>query len=50
MEIRNAIIEKARIARDDHGFLTAYLDLDFGGQHQGFGGYVLYLPKRIYSS
>lgn len=45
MEIRNAIIDNARLEIDDHGVLTAWLDLDYGGLHQGFGGYVLYLPE-----
>ena len=44
VEIRNAVIESARITNDDHGLLTAWLGLDYGGSGQGFGGYVLYLP------
>lgn len=43
--IQNAIIEGARITSDDHGMLSAWLMLDYGGSCQGFGGYVLYLPK-----
>jgi hypothetical protein len=42
---RNAIIEKATITNDDHGLLSAWLFLDYGGSGQGFGGYALYLPK-----
>lgn len=39
MEIKNALIRKVRLGFEDHGFLTAWLDLDYGGVHQGFGGY-----------
>lgn len=47
VEYKNAIIESAEIRNDDHGVLTAYLFLDYGGTGQGFGGYALYLPKSF---
>ena len=44
-EIKNAVIKNAKITNDDHGLLTIWLTLDYGGSSQGFGGYALYLPK-----
>ncbi len=46
-EIKNAVIKSARIDTEDRGFLTVWLDLDYGGSGQGFGGYSLYLPKSF---
>ncbi len=45
IEIKNAVIKSARITSDDHGLLSSWIDLDYGGVGQGFGGYGLYLPK-----
>ena len=42
---KNAVMTKATIDMDDHGLLSAWLMLDYGGSGQGFGGYALYLPK-----
>lgn len=48
IEVRNAIIESAKITSDDHGLLSAWLFLDYGDSgHQGFGGWALYLPKSF---
>jgi len=43
----NAVIKSAVITADDHGLLSAWLMLDYGGSGQGFGGYSLYLPKSF---
>ena len=46
-EIKNAVIESVELTSDDHGVLSAWLFLDYGGSGQGFGGYSLYLPKSF---
>lgn len=46
MAIKNAIIKSVILTKEDHGLLTAFIDLDYGGSGQGFGGYNLYVPKR----
>lgn len=46
-ETRNAIIKSATITAADYGLLSAWIDLDYGGSGQGFGGYALYLPKSF---
>lgn len=43
--IKNAVITSARLLSDDHGCLSAWLRLDYGGCGQGFGGWTLYIPK-----
>ena len=44
-EIKNALIKSVSMSTADHGVLSAWLHLDYGGCCQGFGGYALYLPK-----
>jgi hypothetical protein len=45
MEEKNAIIESATLTTEDHGCLSSWIVLDYGGSCQGFGGYSLYLPQ-----
>lgn len=45
LEVKNAVIERASISCGERGFLDAWLGLDYGGCGQGFGGFVLYVPK-----
>lgn len=44
-EIKNAIIQSVSLDTGDRGLLTAWVNLDYGGSCQGFGGHALYLPK-----
>lgn len=41
METKNAIIESTMLGYEDHGILTYFLHLNYGGSGQGFGGYKL---------
>lgn len=45
LETKNAIIESAELTTSDHGLLSGWLTLDYGGSGQRFGGWSLYLPK-----
>lgn len=46
-EIKNAVIESVSLSKEDHGCLSAWIMLEFGGSVQGFGGYALYPPKSF---
>jgi hypothetical protein len=39
--IINARITGTKLGYEDHGILTFWLSLDYGGSGQGFGGYAL---------
>jgi len=41
MNTVNARIKSTMLGVEDHGILTAYIHLDYGGSGQGFGGYAL---------
>lgn len=43
IKVRNAVITSAKF--DTERGLTAWLFLDYGGESQGFGGYLLYAPE-----
>lgn len=47
LEIKNAIIESARLTTEDRGLLSAWITLDYGGSAQSFGGFALYLPTSF---
>ena len=41
LEVKNAKITGTMLGKEDHGVMTFYIYLDYGGMLQGFGGYVL---------
>lgn len=44
--IQNAVIESTMLGQEDHGILTCFLMLNYGGSGQGFGGWALDEPRR----
>lgn len=40
-------IESVTLGIEDHGILSFFLHLDFGGKGQGFGGYALDEPRKM---
>ena len=45
-ELKNATITEVRLSNGDHGLLSAWLTLDYGGSMQNFGGHALYNPNH----
>lgn len=45
--ICNAVITSADISNGERGFLDCWINLDYGGSGQGYGGFTLYLPKSF---
>lgn len=46
MDEKNAIIESVSLSIADHGMLSGWLKLNYGGAGQGFGGYCLFSPSK----
>lgn len=46
-EQKNATITGTMLGREDHGIMTCFVYLDYGGVSQGFGGYALDAPVHI---
>ena len=44
-EEKNAVIKSTSLGYEDHGIMTFFLHLDYGGGGQGFGGYGLDKPN-----
>jgi hypothetical protein len=40
-QLELAKVESVDLFIEDHGILTLFVNLDYGGTHQGFGGYSL---------
>ena len=43
-EVKNAVIRSATLSIADHGLLSSFVHLDYGGSGPGFGGFVLGKP------
>lgn len=44
---RNAVITSTSLGPEDHGIFSAYIQLDYSGSGQAFGGYALDRFNRI---
>ncbi len=47
MEVRNAVITSTMLGIEDHGIMSFYLYLDYGGSGQEAGGWSLDTPVKI---
>tara|TARA_R110000851_G_C13000142_1_gene558222 strand:- start:127 stop:483 length:357 start_codon:yes stop_codon:yes gene_type:complete len=47
MKIVNATITSTQLGYQDHGILTSFIMLDYGGSGQGFGGYCFDEPIKV---
>lgn len=45
-ETKNARIARTTLGYEDHGIMSVWIHLDYGGSGQGFGGYALDTPLR----
>lgn len=45
-EVKNAKIRGTMLGIEDHGIMTAFIELDYGGAGQGFGGYGFDNPHK----
>ena len=50
IKIKNAQITSTALTIEDHGILTAWIHLDYGGVHQGFGGWSLESDSKFCSA
>lgn len=46
MQIVNARIDSTMLGVEGHGILSCMIGLDYGGTHQGFGGYGMDEPLK----
>lgn len=46
IKVRNARVTSTYLGVEDHGILTAWVHLDYGGSGQGFGGYGMDKPIK----
>jgi hypothetical protein len=45
-EIRNARITNTQLGTEDHGIFTAWINVEYDGGGQGFGGFALDEPMK----